>query len=135
VERVRYAINPAADNAALNRLFASVWPRHEQRDFAQQLTWSLVYVCAYADERLVGFVNVASDGGVHAFLLDPTVDSGFRRQGIGRELIRRAAEASRSRGAQWMHVDYEADLEPFYTTAGFRPTAAGVMQLVTIAQD
>jgi GNAT superfamily N-acetyltransferase len=65
----------------------------------------------------------------------PTVDPGFRRQGIGRELIRRAAEASRSRGAQWLHVDYEADLEPFYTTVWFRSTAAGVMQLVTNAQD
>ena len=131
-EIIRYAIGPAADDAALNRLFVRAWPRHEQRDFAQQLVCSPVYVCTYSSERLVGFVNVASDGGAHAFLLDPTVDPDFQRQGIGRALIRRAAEASRSRGAQWLHVDYGSHLGQFHQIAGFRTTSAGVMNLATV---
>ena len=31
---------------------------------------------AYDGERLVGYVNVATDGSGHAFLLDPTVHVG-----------------------------------------------------------
>ena len=127
----RYEISPRPDNTALNRLFARAWPEHEDRDFTRLLQHSLVYVCAYSGQTLIGFANVAGDGGVHAFLLDPTVDPDFQRQGIGREMIRLAAEASRRCGAQWLHVDYEPRLEGFYEGAGFRPTCAGLMNLAT----
>ena len=44
------------------------------------LARSLTYVAAYdtvgGGEQLVGFVNVAWDGGIHAFLLDTTVHPG-----------------------------------------------------------
>jgi len=88
-----------------------------------------VYICAYSDGELVGFVNVAWDGGVHAFVLDTAVRSDMRRQGIGRELVRRAAAAARAAGVQWLHVDYESRLEGFYRKCGFRPTAAGLINL------
>jgi GNAT superfamily N-acetyltransferase len=89
----------------------------------------LAHVGAYDGERLVGFVNVAWDGGVHAFLLDTTVHPEFQRQGIATTLVRRAAELARERGAQWLHVDYEPHLEGFYRGCGFRPTLAGLIAL------
>ncbi|TDC74765.1 GNAT family N-acetyltransferase, partial [Streptomyces hainanensis] len=39
------------------------------------------------DGRLVGFVNVAWDGGAHAFLLDTVVASDHRRLGIAARLV------------------------------------------------
>ena len=56
-------------------------------------------------------------------------DPDFRRQGIATELVKRAAEAARERGAQWLHVDCEAHLADFYRGCGFRDSAAGVMRL------
>ena len=92
--------------------------------------WSISWVTAYAGDELVGFVNVAGDGGAHAFLLDPIVDPQHRHRGIGAELVRRAADAARSAGCHWLHVDYEPQLEGFYLGAcGFRPTAAGLLSL------
>jgi ribosomal protein S18 acetylase RimI-like enzyme len=126
---VRYALNPSVDHGALNRLFALAWAGHTSRDFSCLPERSLAYVCAYSGERLVGFVNVAWDGGSHAFLLDPAVDPEYQRRGIGRELVRRAADAARQRGAEWLHVDYEPHLDAFYKGAGFRGTLAGLMQL------
>jgi ribosomal protein S18 acetylase RimI-like enzyme len=79
--------------------------------------------------RLIGFANVATDGGRHAFLLDPTVDPGYQRQGIGTSLVRLAAAEARARGCEWLHVDYEPQLAHFYRAAGFRATSAGVMHL------
>ena len=79
--------------------------------------------------RLIGFVNVAWDGGVHAFLLDATVHPEFGRRGIGTELVRLVAEESRARGAEWLHVDFEPALEGFYRACGFGSTAAGLMKL------
>ena len=92
--------------------------------------WSISWVSAYAGDELVGFVNVAGDGGVHAFLLDTVVHPHHQHRGIGAELVRRAADAARTAGCHWLHVDYEPELEGFYLGAcGFRPTAAGLLSL------
>ena len=114
---------------ALNDLFASAWPEHRPRAFGAVLRRSLAWVCAFRGPRLVGFVNVAWDGERHAFLLDPTVHPDVRRRGVGLRLVQAAARAAREAGAEWLHVDYAHDLEPFYRRAGFRPTAAGLLDL------
>jgi GNAT superfamily N-acetyltransferase len=90
---------------------------------------SLVHAGAYEGDRLVGYVNVAWDGGVHAFLLDTTVRPDFQRQGIATRLVRAVTEASKARGAIWLHVDYDPHLEAFYAGCGFRPTLAGLIAL------
>jgi GNAT superfamily N-acetyltransferase len=72
---------------------------------------------------------VAWDGGAHAFLLDPTVDPSMRRKGVGTALVRSAAQSARDSGAEWLHVDYEPQLEEFYVACGFSLTKAGLMRL------
>jgi GNAT superfamily N-acetyltransferase len=92
---------------------------------------SLGWVCA-RDETgaLVGFVNVAWDGGVHAFLLDTLVAVRARRRGIGTAVVARAADGARAAGCEWLHVDFDPDLAGFYLEAcGFVPTPAGVIAL------
>jgi GNAT superfamily N-acetyltransferase len=128
---IRYSTNPPVHNGELNALFEAAWPGHTPRDFFPMLIRSLGYVCAYTEDQLIGFVNVAWDGGKHAFLLDPTVRPDRQRQGIGSELVRQAAELARSKGAEWLHVDYESRLAKFYCRCGFRETAAGLMNLKT----
>jgi GNAT superfamily N-acetyltransferase len=82
------------------------------------------------DGRLVGFVNVAWDGSDHAFLIDPKTRGSFQRQGIGARLVRLAAEQARAAGCEWLHVDFEPHLRPFYFDAcAFTPTDAGVINL------
>jgi ribosomal protein S18 acetylase RimI-like enzyme len=56
----------------------------------------LAYICAYQNDYLVGFVNVAWDGGDHAFLLDTTAHPTFQRRGIGQQLVRKAARVARA---------------------------------------
>jgi GNAT superfamily N-acetyltransferase len=116
-------------NKALNALFAASWPDHTHHNLTHTLGYSLTYICAYQDEQLIGFVNVAWDGDIHAFLLNPTVHPDLRHQGIGSELVRRAANEARDRGIVWLHVDYEPALEPFYRQCGFQHTEAGLMRL------
>jgi ribosomal protein S18 acetylase RimI-like enzyme len=79
---------------------------------------------------LVGFVNVAWDGGDHAFLLDTKTSGEWQRRGVGTELVRRAAQRARAAGCEWLHVDFEPGLRPFYFGAcGFGPTDAGLIHL------
>jgi GNAT superfamily N-acetyltransferase len=82
---------------------------------------------------LVGFVNVAWDGGDHAFLIDTKTRGTWQRRGVGREVVRQAAHHARAAGCEWLHVDFEPDLAPFYLDAcGFRPTEAGLIHLYSL---
>jgi len=126
---IHYAVRPDLNSDDLNGLFARVWEDHKRTDLSRVINKSLTYVCAYRDGELVGYVNVAWDGGEHAFLLDTAVDRDLRRQRIGSELVDRAAADVRSRGLKWLHVDFEPHLEGFYRNRGFRDTRAGLMRL------
>jgi GNAT superfamily N-acetyltransferase len=87
-------------------------------------------VCARDGEELVGFVNVAWDGVVHAFILDTMVTGGVRRLGVGTRLVEVAVERVRAAGCEWLHVDFEDHLRAFYFDAcGFTPTNAGLIEL------
>jgi ribosomal protein S18 acetylase RimI-like enzyme len=92
---------------------------------------SLGWVCATeADGALAGFVNVAWDGGVHAFILDTVVAARLRHCGVGGELIAVATNHARAAGCAWLHVDFEDHLAAFYLErCGFRATRAGLFDL------
>jgi ribosomal protein S18 acetylase RimI-like enzyme len=92
---------------------------------------SLGWVTARLHEgTLVGFVNVAWDGGDHAFLLDTKVHPSRQRRGIGTELVRLAAQHAAAAGCEWLEVDFDEELAPFYCEAcGFAPTSAGLLHL------
>ena len=98
-------------------------------EIAQIYDRSLTHATAHIEGRLVGYVNVAWDGGVHAFLLDPTVHPDFRHRGIGTRLVRKMVEHLAGRGLDWLHVDYRPELEGFYRDCGFSPTKAGLIRL------
>jgi GNAT superfamily N-acetyltransferase len=85
---------------------------------------------------LVGFVNVAWDGGDHAFLLDTKVAGRHQRQGIATTLVGHAAWQAKAAGCEWLHVDFEEHLAAFYFDAcGFRPTPAGLIHLAARRHD
>lgn len=96
---------------------------------------SLGWVTARAsDGTLVGFVNVAWDGADHAFLLDTKTRGDHQRQGVGSALVRVAVDQARAAGCEWLHVDFEPHLAPFYLEAcEFRPTDAGLIHLPSSA--
>jgi GNAT superfamily N-acetyltransferase len=129
---IDYRLSPPVSNDALNALYAVSWPRHRTCDFTPVLKRSLVYVCASdrdQGDRLIGFVYAAWDGSVHAFLLEPTVHPDYRRRGIGRQLVHHVRDFTRKRGLEWLHVDFDEELQPFYDSCGFTPTPAGLIRL------
>lgn len=91
---------------------------------------SLGWVTARLGGELVGFVNVPWDGLVHAWIQDVMVASWARHRGIGVLVVSRAAQGAREAGCEWLHVDFDENLRPFYLdSCGFTPTAAGLLRL------
>jgi GNAT superfamily N-acetyltransferase len=122
-------------SAEANRLHAECFGHAVLAD--QEWDWrdqvgrhSLGWVCARDGDELVGFVNVAWDGEVHAFVLDTMVAGRARRLGVGTRLVELAVEGARAAGCEWLHVDFEDHLRAFYFGAcGFTPTNAGLIAL------
>jgi GNAT superfamily N-acetyltransferase len=91
---------------------------------------SLGWVVARQGGELAGFVNVLWDGLVHAWLQDTMVAGRSRGEGIGTGLVARAREAAKAAGCEYLHVDFDEHLAPFYFGAcGFSPTWAGLIAL------
>ena len=126
---ITYAVSPPVSNEAMNTLFSAAWGGAAGTDFQPMLAHSLAYICAYDGPARVGFVTVAWDCGIHAFLLNTTVDPARQRRGIGTRLVHEAIRVAAERGMEWLHVDYEPHLEQFYLGCGFEPTPAGLRWL------
>src|SRR5262249_20375439 len=86
-----------------------------------------------AGNTLIGFVNVAWDGGDHAFLRDTRVATAYQRRGVATALVRAAARHANAAGCEWLHVDCAESLRSFYYDAcGFTPTTAGLIHLLSL---
>ena len=86
------------NNADVNALHAEAFDHCVlDDDWSRQVrSHSLGWVCARNKDELIGFVNVAWDGGAHAFILDTIVTISARGQGVGAQLVAVAVEGART---------------------------------------
>jgi GNAT superfamily N-acetyltransferase len=126
---VAIRVDPAPGAEEFSALWQAAWGTPWTSDTGAIWSRSLAHLGAYAGERLIGYLNLAWDGGIHAFLLDTTVHPEFQRRGVATRLVQAAVAEARRRGPHWLHVDYEPHLESFYQGCGFRPTLAGLIRL------
>lgn len=130
-----YAWRGPISNSEMNILHAEAFGTRVFTD--EEWDWvglterhSLGWVTARTDGELIGFVNVPWDGFLHAWVQDVMVGQAHRHRGVGRVLVAEAVVGARSAGCEWLHVDFDDDLKPFYFDAcGFRPTNAGLIAL------
>ncbi len=122
-------------NSEVNALHAEAFATREYDE--SEWNWveqvgrhSLGWVVARDDDGLVVFVNVLTDGLVHAWLQDTMVATSARGKGIGTMLVDHAKRGAKAADCEWLHVDFEDHLGAFYYGAcGFRPIPAGLFAL------
>jgi GNAT superfamily N-acetyltransferase len=132
--RVRFPVDDARLSALHNTAFSTPGP---VREWSRQLErHALTWTGAFDGDDLIGFIQVAWDGGRHAFLLDTAVHPAWQHRGIGAALVAAATTAARAAGCEWLHVDYEPHLTGFYVqTCGFQPTGAALRNLSRTPPD
>ena len=89
-----------------------------ERAYAVSLAWS--------GDHLVSMARLLADGVCNAFLIDVWTHSGFRRQGIGGEVVRRLCATVPGHHVALFTEHHEA----FYTELGFRPELVGMSKVV-----
>jgi ribosomal protein S18 acetylase RimI-like enzyme len=124
---IQYLVDPYPTDEDMAALWMSAWGQPGPASFANILSRSLGHVGAFESGSLVAFVNLAWDGGVHAFILDTCVHEAYQRRGIGTALVRKAIDVACEREIHWLHVDYEKHLDGFYRRCGFQRTSAGLI--------
>ncbi len=131
--RLQLCVRFPVDDEVLTNLHAKAFGgiAGQAAPWAQRLErHSVTWVSAFDGDELRGFVHACWDGGAHALLLDTVVDPAHQRRGIGRRLVQMVASEAAAAGCEWLHVDYEPYLSPFYRQAcGFKTTEAGLLRL------
>jgi GNAT superfamily N-acetyltransferase len=128
---IRYKRRPSLDERSLQALFVAGWGEPKP-SYERALARSFAWVTTVRGTELIGFVNIAWDGGVHFFLLDTTVHPAWRAKGIGRRLVEEAIDCCRGRG-EWLHVDADEEMMTgFYEQCGFGQTSAGLIDLTRV---
>ena len=102
------------------------WDRFEDK-YDQILSNSYIHFTVHDADRLIGFLNVISDGIGDAFLLDLMVAPDFQRRGIGKTLVKNAVMDLTDDGIRCIHVTFAPNLEGFYRKCGFPIFSAGII--------
>lgn len=123
---VRYSMSVRdIDAGALEGGFFEGWPSAPSPDKHLLLLRRSTHVALALDAgRVVGFANVLSDGVLSAYIPLLEVLPGYRRQGIGSELIRRLLAAVD--GLYTVDVICDEAVLPFYERLGFHRAVGAV---------
>ena len=85
------------------------------------------YFTARYEGRLVGFVDVLSDGIADAYLQDLMVHPDFQRKGVGTQLVKSAIWYLQSINIKAIQTNFNPGLEEFYKKFGFHIYQAGIL--------
>ena len=127
---IRYEFDAPVSPAAIADLRQSVGWNRMQRDLADPRLHNTLQLCAFTENRLIGYVAVVSNGVTDAYIQDMMVHPDYQHQGIGRELMQRTLDRLRTDGIYMVSVIYgDAELRPFYERFGFFTMLCGQMEL------
>lgn len=95
----------------------------EQLLLAMKQSWYAIYV--YHEAQLIATGRIVSDGVINAYLCGLGVDSEFREQGIGTEIVKQLVTHCQEEN---LHIQFfcEDHLIPYYTKMGFEKFATGL---------
>jgi GNAT superfamily N-acetyltransferase len=107
---------------AFSELARRIWPREYDQAKTGSALQKTINVGAWDGDKLVGSVRVLTDGYFFSMVAEVMVDPGYRRQGIGRELLRRALDLT---PGGTLYMGAQPGQERFIESAGFRRGPTG----------
>ena len=124
---LRYLVNPEVDAGELSFLRKAVGWDERKHKLEKIVGCTYLSVACYDKQRLVGYVDVLSDGVDDAFIRGLMVDPDYQKQGIALELLNLVTATIRKDRIKTVNVLFEPQLEPLYRKAGFRIVCGGLI--------
>ena len=112
----------ATFTSAFLELAQRIWPRNYDATRSGDALAKTINIAAWDGTRLAGCVRVLTDGYFFSTVPEVMVDPEFRKHGIGRELLRRALEAT---PGGVLYLGAQPGNERFFELAGFRRGPTG----------
>lgn len=100
--------------------------------FEKKLGNTYFCVACFADDTLVGYVDVVSDGIDDAYIRDLVVHPDYQRRGIGSKLLDMIITRVRSDRIKTLNVVFEPRLKDFYEKSNFAIMAGGIIDNETL---
>ena len=124
---LRYEYSPHLKAEQVAELREKVNWESRVEKFKKKLGNTYFCVACFADDTLVGYVDVVSDGIDDAYIRDLVVHPEYQRRGIGSKLLDMIIKRVRSDRIKTLNVVFEPRLKEFYEKANFVIMAGGVI--------
>ncbi len=124
---LRYVKNPEIEAKELAALRIAVGWDARQEKIEQLIGRTYMTVACLDSERLVGFVDVISDGVDDAFIRNLLVHPDYRRRGIALKLLKTVIEKVKNDRIKTINVLFEPELINLYSKAGFKLISGGII--------
>lgn len=102
------------------------WEAQVER-LSQTVGRSYYWAGGFAAEKLIGYIEVVSDGIDDAYIRNLIVHPHYQRRGAGSELLRLATEQIKKDGIKMTNVLFKPELSAFYRKAGFKIISGGLI--------
>ena len=127
---IRYEFDAPLSPDDLADLRESVGWNRMTRDLADPRLHNEFHLCAFENDRLIGYAAVVSNGVTDAYIQDVMVRPDHQRQGVGTQLMQRVLARLADDGVYMVSVIYgEVALRPFYEKFGFFTMLCGQREL------
>lgn len=127
---IRYEFSAPVSPAELADLRTSVGWNRMERDMADPRLTRYLHLCAFVDDRLIGYAEAVSNGVTDAYIQDVMVHPNYQGQGIGTQMMQRMLARLEQQGVYMVSVIYgEEALRPFYEKFGFFTMLCGQREL------
>lgn len=124
---MRYIENPGLDAAAVATLRSEVGWDARKEQLEKIIGRTYMTAACFDINRLVGFVDVISDGVDDAFIRNLLVHPDYRRRGVGLKLLQIVIKKIKTDQIKTVNVLFEPELTELYRRAGFRIVNGGII--------
>ncbi len=124
---MQYQLNPLlkVEDVAALRVKVGWDSRKEQLQYILGKTY--LSAACFDNSRLVGMIDVISDGVDDALIRNLMVDPDYHRKGVALKLLEMVKNQLKADRIKTVNVLFEPDLKGLYVEAGFRVVCGGII--------
>ena len=116
---LNYGISINVDVKSIGDLRNSVGWNSMTEFHTKSLCNSYFYICCYDNDKLVGFLDVVSNGSSDAYIQDVIVRPEYQFKGVGTTLMAMAIDKLKKNNIYAISVLFDERLSDFYKKFGF----------------